>query len=240
MSLVLFFCPKIINPLDNRRSGTDMFANQIGSSLRIYFFTYNLDGRTDLISYLGYVGTVVAFAMIFFIGPVAKNFGKKKGIIICDIICAAATILLIFAAPQKNLTLVMISFIITNGFFSITNMLSRAAVLDAANYAQVKTGIDGNALVSSTFTFVNKCAQAFSAAFAGSILSATGYNAELTRQADGTLKAILYLITLAPLVAYIATVIAMYFYPMDRKGEIKLQEKMEGIRAKEAEIREAQ
>ena len=236
MSLVLFFCPKIIKPLDKLRSGTDMFANQIGSSLRIYFFTYNLDGRTDLISYLGYVGTVVAFAMIFFIGPVAKNFGKKKGIIIC----AAATILLIFAAPQKNLTLVMISFIITNGFFSITNMLSRAAVLDAANYAQVKTGIDGNALVSSTFTFVNKCAQAFSAAFAGSILSATGYNAELIRQADGTLKAILYLITLAPLVAYIATVIAMYFYPMDRKGEIKLQEKMEGIRAKEAEIREAQ
>jgi len=132
--------------------------------------------------------------------------------------------------------LVMTSFILSTLLFSITNMLSRSAVFDAANYAQVKTGIDGNALVSSTFTFVNKCAQAFSAFFAGSILTSTGYRADLARQSDGTLQAILYLMTLVPIAAYICSLIGMYFYPLDKKGEKDLQEKMKKIRADELEI----
>ena len=45
-------------------------------------------------------------------------------------------------------------------------------------------GINGTALVNSTFTFVNKCCQAFSIA-------------------------------------------AMYFYPLTRKGEVEMQEKLD-------------
>ena len=216
--------------------GTDMFASQISSSVRIYFFKYNMDGRTDLISYIGYAGTVIAFAMILFIQPFVRKLGKRIGITIMETLSIFASLLLLFAAPGKNVMLVMTSFILSTLLFSITNMLSRSAVFDAANYAQVKTGIDGNALVSSTFTFVNKCAQAFSAFFAGSILTSTGYRADLARQSDGTLQAILYLMTLVPIAAYICSLIGMYFYPLDKKGEKDLQEKMKQIRADELEI----
>lgn len=56
-----------------------------------------------------------------------------------------------------------------------------------------------NAVVSSAFTFANKCCQAFSAAFAGHILTWTGYNAQMEQQSAGTQQTILYLMTLVPI-----------------------------------------
>jgi hypothetical protein len=93
-------------------------------------------------------------------------------------------------------------------------------------------GVNGTALVNSTFTFVNKCCQAFSMFFSGMILSATGFNKDVTEQTPGCLKAILLLCTIGPIVGYLCSLIAMYFYPLTRKGEIEMQEKhnkMEGI-----------
>ncbi len=213
--------------------GTDMFATQITNSLRIYFFKYNLSGRTDLIVYLGYVGIVAAFVMLFGISPYVKKMGKRLGISVIETLCMFFSFLLLFAAPKQNITLVMISMLVNTFLFQITNTLSRSAILDAANYSEVTTGISCNGLISSTFTFINKCCQAFSAFFAGAILSATGYNPELAEQAPGTLKAILYLMTLVPIVAYIFSLIGMYYYPLTRKGEMELEEKIAVIRAKQ-------
>ena len=215
--------------------GTDMFASQISNSVRMYFFKYNMGGRTDLISYIGYMGTIAAFAMLFFIGPFVKKLGKRVGIAIVEALCLILTLPLLFGAPSQNVFMVMLSLLSTTFLFNITNTMSRSAVLDAANYAEVKQGVACNALVSSTFTFVNKCCQAFSAFFAGAILESTGYNAELTQQAPSTLNAILYLMTLVPIAAYIFSLIGMWFYPLNRKDEIEMQEKIMEIRAKNLE-----
>lgn len=85
---------------------------------------------------------------------------------------------------------VMFTYIAITFTWTINNMLSRSAVLDSANYAQMTLGINGTALVNSTFTFVNKCCQAFSMFFSGIILSATGYNKDAVEQTPGCLKAI--------------------------------------------------
>lgn len=209
---------------------TDMFATQITNALRIYFFKYNMHGRTDLMSYIGYVGIIAALVMLFGIGSYVKKMGKRVGITVVESICIIFALILLFAAPKQNVALVMFALLGTTFLFQITNTLSRATVLDAANYAEMKTGVANNALISSTFTFVNKISQAISAFFAGVILSVTGYNAALTQQADGTLKAILYLMTLVPIVAYIFSLIGMYFYPLTRQGELEMEEKMRVIR----------
>lgn len=206
--------------------GTDMFATQIGNSMRIYFFKYNMGGRIDLLIWLGYVGLIAALVMILFIQPFVKRLGKRLGITIIESISILSSVLLLVVAPQKNIVLVMISFIATTFLFNITNLLSRAAVLDAANYSEMKTGIANNALVSSTFTFINKVCQAISAFFAGYILSMTGYTASAPEQSPGTLKAILYLLTIVPIVAYIFSLIGMYFYPLTRQGELDMEAKI--------------
>lgn len=211
--------------------GTDMFANQIGNSLRIYFFKYNMGGRMDLMSYLGYAGFISALIMLCGLAPYVRKMGMRKGIFIIEAISILFSGLLLFAAPLRNVALVMVSFIGNAFLFTISNTLSRAAVLDSANYSETHTGVRCNALISSTFTFVNKCCQAVSVFAAGHILTATGYNAQLTQQADGTLQAILYLMTLVPIVAYVCSLIGMYFYPLTRQGEIEMEQKIREIRS---------
>ena len=45
----------------------------------------------------------------------------------------------------------MFTYVAVTFTWAINNMLSRAAVLDSANYAQITTGVNGTALVNSTF-----------------------------------------------------------------------------------------
>lgn len=214
--------------------GTDMFAMTIGNSLRIYFFKYNMGGRTDLITYVGYASTVVGFLLVLFIQPIVKKSGKRMGIIIVEGLAILATLPMLltgltgaYAVSMVMFTYIAVAF--TGGF---NNMLSRAAVLDSANYAQITTGVNGTALVNSTFTFINKCCQAFSMFFSGAILSATGYSAEVEQQSAGCLKAILLLCTILPILGYLASLIAMYFYPLTRKGEIEMQKKLDALQVK--------
>lgn len=211
--------------------GTDMFATQITNSMRIYFYRYNLGGRTDLMVWYGWVGTIASILMLFFVGPYVKKLGKRMGIAIVEAVCMILMIIVLAAAPKQQAVLCTAALLVSVFLFNFTNTLSRSAVLDAANYAELKTGVACNAVISSTFTFVNKCCQAFSAAFAGYILTWTGYNKDLAQQTSGTLNAILYLMTIVPIVAYICSLIGMYFYPISKKDEETMEQKLAEKRA---------
>ena len=209
--------------------GTDMFAYQISNSLRIYFFQYNMNGRTDLITYIGYATTFIGFALVIFIQPFVKKTGKRMGIIAIEGLAVLFTLPMLITGltGAYAVSMVMLTYIAISFTSTINNMLSRAAVLDSANYAQITTGVNGTALVNSTFTFVNKCCQAFSMFFGGAILTATGYSAAVEQQSSECLKAILLLCTVGPILGYVASVIAMYFYPLTRNGEIEMQKKLD-------------
>ena len=217
--------------------GTDMFAMQISNSLRMYFFKYNMGGRTDLITYVGYASTIVGFAMVLFVQPLVKKTGKRMSIIAVEALAILFTLPMLVTGLKGAYTIsaVMFTYIAIAFTQSINNMLSRSAVLDSANYAQVTLGINGTALVNSTFTFINKCCQAFSMLFGGAILSMTGYSKDLEQQTPECLKAILLLITIVPIIGYLASLVAMYFYPLTRKGEVEMEKKLEKLSIKNSE-----
>ncbi len=217
--------------------GTDMFAYQISNSLRMYFFKYNMGGRTDLITYIGYSSTIVGFALVAFIQPFVKKTGKKVGIIAIEALAVVFTLPMLVTGLKGAyaVSAVMFTYIAITFTWTINNMLSRSAVLDSANYAQMTLGVNGTALVNSTFTFVNKCCQAFSMLFSGFILSATGYNKDVVEQSPSCLKAILLLCTVGPIIGYVCSIIAMYFYPLSRKGEVEMQEKLDQMSIQNSE-----
>lgn len=206
--------------------GTDMFAYQISNSLRMYFFKYNMGGRTDLITVIGYVSTAVGFGLVLCIQPMVKRTGKKMGIIVVEALAILFTLPMLITGLSGTyaVPMVMFTYLAITFTWTINNMLSRSAVLDSANYAAITTGVNGTALVNSTFTFVNKCCQAFSMFFGGAILSATGYNSSLKQQSPDCLRAILLLCTVGPILGYVASLAAMKYYPISRRGELKMQE----------------
>ena len=214
--------------------GTDSLAIQIGNGLNMYFFKYNMGEKQHLMGALGWSTAIFSFILIGLVGWYVGKLGKKNGIIVAESLAIVAALGLLFA-PSHNTFLVMVFLIASLLIGAITNMLSRSAVLDSANYAEWKTGINGSALVSSTFTFVNKLSQAFGAFIMGYVLDFVGYAPNLAQQSPATLKAILYMKTLIPILAFICSVIAMRFYPIDKKTEAEMEEFINNKRAEEME-----
>lgn len=212
--------------------GTDSLALQIGNGLNMYFFKYNMGGKQHLMGMLGWSTTIFSFILIGLVGWYVGKLGKKNGIIVAESLAIVAASGLLFV-PSQNTFLVMTFLIASVLIAAITNMLSRSAVLDSANYAEWKTGINGSALVSSTFTFVNKLSQAFGAFIMGYVLDFVGYAPNLAQQSPATLKAILYMKTLIPIFAFICSVVAMRFYPIDKKVEAEMEEFINNKREKE-------
>ncbi|MDQ0222592.1 MFS transporter [Streptococcus moroccensis] len=209
--------------------GTDMFAFQVANTLRIYFFRYNMGGRTDLISYIGMAGTIYSFVIVMFIQQMVSKWGKKKSIFWMEALGIVFMLPMLITGLQNkySVALVMASYLLTGFSFAITNMLSRSAVLDSANYAEMKTGIKGTALVNSSFTFVNKVSQALSVWLGGYILQVVGYDANAAQQNSQTLMAILLICTVLPIIGYVCSLIALKFYPLTRGDEIELQKYMD-------------
>ena len=80
--------------------GTDMFASQITNSMRIYFYKYNMGGRTDLMVWFGWVGTIASVLMLFFVGSYVKKLGKRWGIALVEALCLVCSVVVLVAAPE--------------------------------------------------------------------------------------------------------------------------------------------
>ncbi|WP_195940284.1 MFS transporter [Romboutsia sp. 1001713B170131_170501_G6] len=214
--------------------GTDQLAIQIGNGLNMYFFKYNMGEKTHLMGLLGWATAIFSFILIAIVGWYVNKLGKKYGIIVAESLAIVAALGLLIVPSHK--TFFVMFFLIASVIIgAITNMLSRSAVLDSANYAEWKTGINGSALVSSTFTFVNKLSQAFGAFIMGYVLDFVGYAPNLAQQSETTLNAILYMKTLIPIFAFVCSVVAMKFYPIDRKTEKEMEKFINDKREKEME-----
>lgn len=202
--------------------GTDQLAIQIGNSLNMYFFKYNMVNQTRLMGLINWALMIFSFVLIFIVDWYVGHLGKKKGIIFAELLAIVAALGLLFT-PSTTTWLVMFWLISSALIGAINNMLSRSAVLDSANWAEWKTGVNGSALVSSTFTFVNKLSQAFGAFIMGYVLDFVGYNPQLTQQTEGTLRAILNMKTLIPIAAFVCSVVAMHFYPITKEKEAQME-----------------
>ena len=198
--------------------GTDMFANQVNSNTTTYFFLYNLNGRTDLQSILGVVNLPVIFILMFTAGAIAGRFGKKKVILFCEVICIGCNALMLLSGGT-NIVIVMLTGIIGTVMFTVTNMMCRSALMDVACYTRIKHGQDVAGLMSSSFTFVNKLVQAFGSFFTGWLLELVAFDATAQVQSEGTLTGLLVMRTVIPILAQVATLIAMHWYPISKPVE---------------------
>lgn len=217
---------------------TDAIALQLANSLNLYFLQYLMNGRTDLMGISGVFGLVAMIIDLFFMGKFAKMFGKRVGICILE----AGSILVSLGMIYVGANSWALGFIVLSFFHAIfygsNNIITRAAVLDSANYAEWKLGIRADALVSSSFTFANKVSQALGAFLMGIAIDAIGYVPQAATQSAATLKGILYLKTLVPIAAYAITIIAMYFYPIKKKDEAEMSKAIAERRAAQTEAAE--
>ena len=202
--------------------GTDMFANQINSQTNTYFYMYNMNGNTNLMSILSAVSLPVSIAMIFLAGPMVKQFSKKNVIIGCEIVGIVAQ-LVIWVTKAKNIPIFMAMSILGTISFAVCNLMCRTALLDVSSWTRWKTGVEASGLMASTFTFMNKLMQAIASFMGGVMLKMIAFDATLPMQSAETLNKLLNVRVFLPIIAYVCTLVAMHFYPIDKAGEQELQ-----------------
>lgn len=153
--------------------GTDMIANSTLLAVNMYYFKYVLN-RVDLVPItsvaLTVTGVLSNIAIPFLTGKIGKKrlywFGSLFSIV-------PLAVLLIKPVVPASALIVLITLF---GFIStVPSAFAWAMLPDCVDYAEYITGVKGNGVVSSTFSFMNKLCGAIGASLASYLLGIFGF-----------------------------------------------------------------
>jgi sugar (glycoside-pentoside-hexuronide) transporter len=216
---------------------TDSFAYQIINAVNAYYFLYNLHNRTDLIVWTQYPTILVSILLVFILKPFFQKFGKRVAFLGIEAILTIPCLALLLI-DQNNIIGIMVILITAACLQVFAQNIVWSVLPDCADYAELHLGIQCSATVTSTFTFMNKMSQALGVFVSSQILAGLGFVSGAGTQSQVVMDSILRMRTLIPIAAYIISVIALSFYPIKRKDEVEMANRLSEIRMKELGVTE--
>ena len=204
--------------------GTDMIANSTLLAVNMYYFKYVLN-RVDLVPITSIALTVTGVLSNLAIPYLTKKAGKKRlywwGSLLSILPLA---ILQIKPVVPGSALLVLITLF---GLIStVPSALAWAMLPDCVDYAEYITGVNGNGVVSSTFSFMNKLCGAVGSFLASYLLGIFGFVAN-QEQTETVLFVIVCLRFAVPILGYIASLISMHFYELTDKRNLEIRRALE-------------
>lgn len=205
-----------------------MFS-QIGRASTAFYYYMFCVGDMAWASVLMSLGGLVSLVLIPFIPTLIGKFGKKKVVIVSQIIQIVGLVMM-FAGPYTNIPYTIVANLVY-GLGGGYSACVGAMIVDALDNYEYKTGVRNDGVA---FAF-NGLMTKISAAIAGSIglmvMAAFGYTngADLTQHA---LTGINVGVNIVPLVAAVAAIIPMLIFDLN-------EEKMTAVRQTLKERREA-
>lgn len=200
--------------------GTDMIANSTLLAVNMYYFKYVLN-RVDLVPITSIALTVTGVLANLAIPYLTGKVGKKRlywwGSLLS--ILPLAVLMIKPVVPSSALMVLITLF----GLIStIPSALAWAMLPDCVDYAEYITGVNGNGVVSSTFSFMNKFCGAIGSFLASYLLGIFGFEAN-QEQTKTVLFVIVFLRFGVPILGYIASLASMHFYELtdERNQEIR-------------------
>jgi GPH family glycoside/pentoside/hexuronide:cation symporter len=115
--------------------------------------------------------------------------------------------------------------------FAPTIPLLWAMFADVADYAEWKTGRRTTGVIYATIMFSLKAGLSLGGAFAGWLLSAYGYKAHAVQTAEALLG-IRLTISVYPAIFFFIVVFSMFFYTIDKRLNIRIQDELAERRRK--------
>lgn len=202
-------------------------------------------------------GKVAGITMIpsFLLMLVFMQFARKKGIkkgmqitaFLCIVSYVATYALIVFGDPTQIRTsnlfgIMTMSFIviwsIARGIVSASGALTINAISDVADYETYRTGRYVPGMMGTLFSFVDKIISSFATVVVMSAVAAIGYKDKLPQIGEALTPEILNT-TMAlfiglPILGWIASLIALKFYPLDSAKMKEIQVHIDGIKKNNA------
>jgi GPH family glycoside/pentoside/hexuronide:cation symporter len=205
-----------------------MFAMQ---NLSIaYYFKYYI-GKEESVQLFNVIGTVALIVAIPFSKPLAKRFGKRNVFVASSLISGLFFILL-YLPGVTDIKMIYAFNILAKMAYAPAVPLLWTMLADTADYSEWKTGRRATGLTFSAATFAQKAGWGIGGALAGWMLAIFKFTPNV-EQTETAITGIKLMISVFPGILYMSCAILLFFYSIDHKTCIVMQEELEARRKAE-------
>jgi len=202
-----------------------MFAMQ---NLSIaYYFKYYISDEEG-VQLFNVIGTVALIAGIPLSKPLSKRFGKRN-IYVASSLLSGIFFIALFLPTADNIYGIYVLNILAKFTYAPAVPLLWTMLADTADYSEWKTGRRATGLVFSAATFAQKAGWGIGGALAGWLLALYEFMPNL-EQTDTALTGIKLMISVFPGILYMSCAILLYFYAIDHKTCLVMQEELDARR----------
>lgn len=204
-----------------------MFS-QIGRAATAFYYYMYCVGNMALSSVLMSLSSLVSLVLIPFVPTLIGKFGKKKVVIVSQIIQAVGLIMM-FAGPYTNIPYTVAANIVYGlggGYSSCVG----AMIVDALDDYEMKTGVRNDGIAFALNGLMTKISAAIAGSVGLMVMAFFGYTngSELTA---GALQGINIGVNIVPLIAAVTAIVPMLIFDLS-------EDKMQVIRAELSKRRE--
>ena len=212
--------------------------------LALFFLMYSVNGGAtvyyakDILGDRNLVGTingifnVVQIVGMFFIAMLVKKYGKRNVFVLGLVLDIVGMLVLNFSGGAMSL--IAISSVIRGIGNACGGATMWAMVSDTIDYGEWKTGVRTEGLVNSACSFGYKIGNGIGSALLGLILEIGGYVGEAATQSASAITSIRVCFVWIPIGVYVAGLLIMRFYHLDREFAGIIEDLKNRGKAKEA------
>ena len=193
----------------------------------MYYFKYYI-GDESLVSAFLVSGTIVTIISISFTEKLCNKFGKKKVVIVSQLITGIFTAMFFFV-DKTNITAIFALNIIVSLASGPPAPILFAMYTDTASYSEWKNNRRATGLIMSASTMAQKFGLTIGAALAGWILAYYGFKANTTQTTEAAFG-ILLMVSLIPAAGSFIVAGIMSFYQLDNKTMDKIESDLKARR----------
>ena len=180
------------------------------------------------------LGAVVQFfGVIFLSGFLANRFGKKSVFIVCLALTAVFTAFFYFPNETDVETMFVLNFLKSLAYAPTVPLLW-AMIADVADHSEYVNHRRATGFVFAGVVFALKAGLGIGGAILGFLLSGFGYvSGAGVAQSESAIHGIVLSSSIIPAITFFIGVIALYFYPITKKYNEKMQAELTERRSKE-------
>jgi Na+/melibiose symporter-like transporter len=199
--------------------------NNILVKMGLHGFTWPEDTPTSGFSLFNAGGIILTLVGIALSKPLADKFGKRDVFGISLFLAALCLLMFYFYSPQA-IALVFLTQLAHGFFYGITTPLLWAMIADVADFSEWKNNRRATAIIFSAMIFGLKAGLSIGGALVAGILASYGYNEQLTVQSPQTINGIKLSLSVYPTITFCISVACLFFYEINKKKEIQIQEEL--------------
>lgn len=172
------------------------------------------------------------FGVIFLSGFLANRYGKKQVFIVCLALTTLFTAMFYFPGKKDVEFMFLLNFLKSLAYAPTVPLLW-AMIADVADYSEYVNHRRATGLVFAGVVFALKAGLGIGGAILGFLLSGFGYvSGAGVNQSDTAINGILLSSSLIPAATFFIGVLALYFYPITKKYNQKMQAELLVYRSK--------